>query len=315
MNHGIHTIDTGFVRPRFDAAYLIVEDGRAAFVDCGTNYAVPRMLDALAAAGLNAADVDWLILTHVHLDHAGGAGELMARLPNARLVVHPRGARHMIDPSQLWAGASAVYGEDVMDATYGRLRPIPAERVTEAPDGHIVTLAGRPLLCLDTPGHARHHLAVYDRRANVCFTGDTFGLSYRELDTAKGPFILPTTSPVQFDPEALHASLRRLVALEPEAMYLTHFDRVENPAALAEDLHEQIDAMVAIAREAHARSADATQRHDAMKEQLTALYLSHAQAHGWTGDREQLLDILSMDVELNAQGLGVWLDGQKRPSS
>src|SRR5579871_3016940 len=123
MNHGIHTIDTGFVRPRFDAAYLIVEKGRAVFIDCGTNYAVPRMLAALADAGMTAEQVDWLILTHVHLDHAGGAGELMAHLPRARLVVHPRGARHMIDPSQLWAGASAVYGEEVMDATYGRLRP------------------------------------------------------------------------------------------------------------------------------------------------------------------------------------------------
>src|ERR1700761_4677571 len=188
MNHGIHTIDTGFVRPRFDAAYLLVENGRAAFIDCGTNYAVPRMLEALAQAGLSTAEVDWLILTHVHLDHAGGAGKLMAHLPNARLVVHPRGARHMIDPSQLWAGASAVYGEDVMETTYGRLQPIPAERVIEAPDGHVVLLAGRPLLCLDTPGHARHHLSVYDERANACFTEDTFGLSYREFDTVNGPF-------------------------------------------------------------------------------------------------------------------------------
>src|SRR6185312_12951417 len=127
--HGIHTIDTGFVRPRFDAAYLIVERGRGAFVDCGTNHAVPRMLAALDDAGLAPAAVDWLILTHVHLDHAGGAGELIARLPNAKLVVHPRGARHMIDPAKLWAGASAVYGESVMESTYGHLRPVPAERV------------------------------------------------------------------------------------------------------------------------------------------------------------------------------------------
>ncbi|MDR3446882.1 MBL fold metallo-hydrolase [Dyella sp.] len=312
MNHGIHTIDTGFVRPRFDAAYLLVEEGRAAFIDCGTNHSVPRMLKALDDAGLAPADVDWLILTHVHLDHAGGAGQLIAQLPNARLVVHPRGARHMIDPSQLWAGASAVYGEEVMEATYGRLRPIPTERVVEAPDGHVVSLAGRPLLCLDTPGHARHHLSVYDQRANVCFTGDTFGLSYRELDTANGPFILPTTTPVQFDPDALHASIRRLVGLNPSAMYITHFDRIENVEKLAGDLHAQIDAMVSIAIAAQAQSLDAAQRHEAMKAALTDLYLSRAQAHGWTGDRESLLVLLGMDVELNAQGLGVWLDSQKK---
>ena len=311
MNQGIHTIDTGFVRPRFDAAYLLVEEGRAAFIDCGTNHSVPRMLQALEQAGLAPANVDWLILTHVHLDHAGGAGELMARLPNARLVVHPRGARHMIDPSQLWAGASAVYGEQVMEATYGRLRPIPAERVDEAPDGHVVSLADRPLLCLDTPGHARHHLSVYDRQANVCFTGDTFGLSYREFDTANGPFMLPTTTPVQFDPDALHASIRRLVDLKPSAMHLTHFDRVENVEKLADDLHVQIDAMVAIANAAQAQSSDAKQRHEAMKAALTDLYLSRAHTHGWAGDRTSLLGLLGMDVDLNAQGLGVWLDNRK----
>ncbi|WP_266168255.1 MBL fold metallo-hydrolase [Dyella subtropica] len=302
--HGIHTIDTDFVRPRFDAAYLIVENGHGAFIDCGTNHAVPRMLDTLAAAGLEPAQVDWLILTHVHLDHAGGAGELMTHLPHAKAVVHPRGARHMVDPTQLWAGASAVYGEAVMEQTYGRLRAIPAERVMEAPDGHVVQLQGRPLRCMDTPGHARHHLSMYDERANVCFTGDTFGLSYREFDTAKGPFILPTSTPVQFDPGALHDSIRRLIALKPDAMYLTHYDRVQDVERLADDLHGQIDAMTKLALSAKRKS----NRHHWLKDALTDLYAERAAAHGWNDDRKALLDILGMDVELNAQGLEVWLD-------
>jgi glyoxylase-like metal-dependent hydrolase (beta-lactamase superfamily II) len=302
--HGIHTIDTGFVRSRFDAAYLIVENGRAAFVDCGTNFSVPRMLEALKNVALAPADVDWLILTHVHLDHAGGAGELIAQLPNARLVVHPRGARHMIDPSALWAGASAVYGEAVMEQTYGRLKPVAAERVIEAADGHVVDLAGRPLLCIDTPGHAKHHIAIHDARANVCFTGDVFGLSYREFDTANGPFILPTTSPVQFDPAALHASIDRLVALKPVAMYPTHFDRIEDVARLAADLHVQIDAMVGLALEAAAH----TDKHARLVEGLTGLYAARARAHGWTQGRAMLEQLLRMDIELNAQGLEVWLD-------
>jgi glyoxylase-like metal-dependent hydrolase (beta-lactamase superfamily II) len=301
---GIHTIDTGFVRPQFDAAYLVVENGRGAFIDCGTNFAVPRMLAALDEVGMAAADVDWLILTHVHLDHAGGAGELIARLPNAKLVVHPRGARHMIDPSILWAGASAVYGEAVMEQTYGRLRPIPAGRVIEAPDGHVVDLAGRPLQCIDTPGHAKHHLTVYDERANVCFTGDVFGLSYRDFDTANGPLILPTTSPVQFDPPALHASIERLVALRPDAMYLTHYGRVEGVERLAGDLHAQIDAMVALARAAHGKP----DRHAVLMESLTELYAARAAAHGWPHGRDALSHLLGMDIELNAQGLEVWLD-------
>ncbi|WP_049622363.1 MBL fold metallo-hydrolase [Frateuria defendens] len=302
--HGIHTIDTGFVRPQFDAAYLVVERGRGAFIDCGTNHSVLRLLEALAGAGLAPADVDWLILTHVHLDHAGGAGELLARLPQAKLAVHPRGARHMIDPSQLWAGASAVYGEATMEHTYGRLRPVPAGRVVEAADGHVIDLAGRPLRCLDTPGHARHHLSVHDARAKVCFTGDTFGLSYRELDTAKGPFVLPTTSPVQFDPVALHASIDRLAALEPEAVYPTHYGRVEPVQRLAGDLHEQIDAMVAFAHAA----ASKRDRHAWLSDALTDYYGARAAAHGWSGGRKRLKELLGMDIELNTQGLEVWLD-------
>jgi len=304
ITHGIYTIDTGFVRPQFDAAYLVVENGHGAFIDCGTNFSVPRMLAALDAAGITAAEVDWLILTHVHLDHAGGAGELIAQLPSAKLVVHPRGARHMIDPSVLWAGASAVYGEAVMEQTYGRLQPIPAQRVIEAPDGHVVDLAGRPLLCVDTPGHAKHHLTVYDARTNTCFTGDVFGLSYREFDTANGPFILPTTSPVQFDPDALHASIDRLLALHPSAMYLTHYGRVEHVERLAADLHRQIDAMVALARAADGQD----DRHATLVDGLTELYAARAEAHGWTRGREALVQLLHMDIELNAQGLAVWLD-------
>lgn len=301
---GIHTIDTGFVRPGFDAAYLIVEHGRGAFIDCGTNHSVPRLLAALDEVSLAPGDVDWLILTHVHLDHAGGAGELMARLPNAKLVVHPRGARHMIDPSKLWAGASAVYGEDAMRRDYGTLRPVSAERVVEAAAGHVVDLAGRALHCLHTPGHAKHHLAVHDVRENVCFTGDVFGLSYRQFDTANGAFILPTTSPVQFDPEALHASIRRLVALAPIAIYPTHYGCVHDVPRLAADLHAQIDAMTAIARDMQGRP----DRHAALVAALTELYAGRAAAHGWPHGRAALAELLAIDIELNAQGLAMWLD-------
>jgi glyoxylase-like metal-dependent hydrolase (beta-lactamase superfamily II) len=307
-HQGIYTIDTGFVRPRFDAAYLVVQDGHGAIIDCGTNHSVPAVLKAVSDAGLSASQIDWLILTHVHLDHAGGAGELMTQLPNARLVVHPRGARHMIDPSQLWAGALAVYGKEVMEKAYGRLRPVPQERVVEAPDGHVVDLHGRPLRCIDTPGHARHHMAIYDGFANVCFTGDTFGLSYREFDTDNGPFVLPTTTPVQFDPDALHASINRLLALKPEAMYLTHFGPVGNVERLATGLHELIDAMVDVAK----HSEGSVDRHARLVEGLTALYSARTAEHGWRGSRDELLHWLGMDIELNAQGLGVWLDRERR---
>jgi glyoxylase-like metal-dependent hydrolase (beta-lactamase superfamily II) len=306
--HGIHTIDTAFQRDHFDAAYLIVENGRGAFVDCGTNHSVPHLLAALASAGLTPADVDWLVVTHVHLDHAGGAGALMRELPNARLVAHPRAAPHLIDPAKLIAGATAVYGEEEIRRSYGEIVPVPEARVVVAVEGHKVDLCGRGLLCIDTPGHARHHHCIWDERSRCWFTGDTFGLSYRELDSAQGAFILPTSTPVQFEPEPLKASIARLLSFRPEGMYLTHYGRVGNVEKLAGDLREQIDAMVAIARACDG-SPD---RHRDMVAALTGLYLERARAHGCPLDDAGVAAVLHMDIELNAQGLGTWLDRDRR---
>jgi glyoxylase-like metal-dependent hydrolase (beta-lactamase superfamily II) len=301
---GISAIDTGFFRPRFDASHLIVENARAAFVDVGTNYSVPLLLDALHAKGLDVDAVDYVILTHVHLDHAGGAGLLMSKLPHAHAIVHARGARHMIDPGQLIAGATAVYGAEEIQRSYGELLPIPAERIDVAKDGHVIDFAGRPLLCLDTPGHARHHLCVHDARSNAFFTGDTFGLSYREFDTDKGAFILPTSTPVQFEPDALKASIARMLEYRPKQMFLTHYSRVTDVQRLARDLYVQIDAMVDIAR-AHAGESD---RHTRIADDLAHLYIARALAHGVTFDAARIRELLAMDIELNAQGLEVWLD-------
>lgn len=306
--HGIHTIDTAFHRDHFDAAYLIVENGRGAFIDCGTSYSVPRMLAALTDAGLSPAEVDWLVVTHVHLDHAGGAGALMAQLPNARLVVHPRGAPHMIDPAKLIAGATAVYGEEEMVRSYGRILPVPEERVVVAEDGHRVDLAGRELLCIDTPGHARHHQCVWDARSCCWFTGDTFGLSYRELDSDQGAFVLPTSTPVQFEPEALKASIARLLSHSPQGMYLTHYGRVDDVEKLAGDLYEQIDAMTAVARNCDGRD----DRHQCMTDALALLYQDRARKHGCPLDDGGVARVLAMDIELNAQGLASWLDRDRR---
>ena len=302
--HDIHVIDTAFQRDHFDAAYLLVGNGRGAFIDCGTSHSLPNLLAAVERAGLGVDAIDWLILTHVHLDHAGGAGALMQRLPNARLLLHPRGAPHMIDPARLVAGATAVYGEAEMARSYGRIVPVAAERVVVAEDGHRLSLGGRELLCIDTPGHARHHLCVWDEASRGWFTGDTFGLSYRELDSAQGAFIIPTTSPVQFEPEALHASIDRLMAQAPEAMYLTHYGRVRDAARLAADLHLQIDAMTAIARACDGRA----DRHRALVAALGEFCLERARAHGCRLDDAGVLRVLGMDIELNAQGLECWLD-------
>ncbi len=307
LEGGVHVIDTGFHRPLFDAAYLLVEHGRAAFIDTGTNFAVPRLLAALDELGLPRAAVDYVIPTHVHLDHAGGAGLLMQALPNATLVVHARGARHMVDPQALYQGALAVYGQAEMDRAYGTLVPVPAQRVQATADMQTILLAGRPLLVIDTPGHARHHHCLWDARTRGWFTGDTFGLSYRELDTAAGAWVMPTSTPVQFEPDALKQSIARLLAQQPLCMYLTHYGRVADVQRLAGLLLAQIDAMVALA----VGLRTAPDRHRALHAGLSALCATRLQQHG-VADVPAALGGLALDIELNAQGLGIWLDREAR---
>ena len=304
LDHGIHLIDTGFHRDHFDAAYLIVQEGRAAFVDTGTNVSVPRLLGALDALGLERDAVDWVIPTHVHLDHAGGVGRLMSELPRARLLVHPRGARHMVDPSALYQGALAVYGQEEMDRSYGQLLPVSADRVLSSADGMVVHLAGRPLTLIDTPGHARHHHCIWDETSGGWFTGDTFGLSYREFDTAQGAWILPTTTPVQFDPVALHHSVQRLLDRHPQCMYLTHYSRVTDVERLAAQMLEMVDRMVELGQ----ALKTASDRHARLRDGLMAMVLDSVRAHGVRGSDEEIADGLALDIELNAQGLAVWLD-------
>lgn len=304
LPHGITTIDTGYCRPGFAASHLLVEHGQAALVDAGTAFSAPRILRVLQDKGIARDAVRYVMVTHVHLDHAGGAGTLLQHLPNARLVVHPRGAAHMIAPAKLIAGAAAVYGEPQFRALYGEIMPVAAERVIEAPDNFQLSLNGRPLLFLDTPGHARHHYCIYDSASRGIFSGDAFGLSYREFDTEKGPFIFPTTTPVQFDPEAMHASIERLLSLNPQRMYLTHYGCVEDVPRLAAELRDRIDAFV---RLAHAAAAE-KDRHAALAAGLSRLLLRALTAHGCRLPEERMTELLAVDVDLNAQGLEIFSD-------
>lgn len=306
--HGIHAFDAGYIRPLLASVHLVVENGRAAFVDTGTNGSLPAAIAALETLGLGADSVDYVILTHIHLDHAGGAGAMMRQFPRARLVVHPRGARHMADPSRLVAGANAVYGADEVRRLYGDVLPIDQTRIIEATHGLKVDLAGREFLCLDTPGHARHHICIVDSRSGHIFTGDTFGLSYRELDTDGRQFIFPTSTPSQFEPQVLQESIDLLMTYRPQAMYLTHFSQVKDVAAKARDLHRLIDAYLDIAR----REQNAgPERQPRVRDGLAKLLIDETTRFGCRLPHADILEIFAMDLDLNAQGLVVWLDGQR----
>ena len=307
LDHGIQVIDTGFHRPKFDASYLIVESGRAAFVDTGTNHSVERLLAALGASGLEPAAVDLVIATHVHLDHAGGAGLLMQHLPTAQLVVHPRGAKHLIDPSALVKGATAVYGAEEIERSYGTLIGVPAERVRPSTDGMTLALAGRELVFIDTPGHAMHHHCLWDARSQGFFTGDTFGLSYREFDSPLGCWAMPTTTPVQFQPEALRHSILRMLAYHPASMYLTHYGRVGDVPRLGALLLSQLDDMVALAQSLAKTMPAGPDRKAALQHGLFEIHWQGLVAHQAPVERAEAARLLALDLELNAQGIEIWL--------
>ena len=298
---GITIIDTGYLREYFAASHMIVEKGKVAFVDVGTNFSEERLVTALYGKGLKEEDVLLLILTHIHLDHAGGTGQLVKRFPRAQVVVHPKGAKHISSPEKLIAGSISVYGKERFDALYGTLQPISEDRLIVAGHEMVLDFVGRDLHFFDTPGHARHHLCMWDPKSAGTFTGDTFGLGYRELQKFPDyPFLVCTTSPAAFEPDALLSSLAQLESLQPKTLYLTHYGPVAyHPKAIA-SLKNQIKQHASAALLFFNNHGDLAREIARIFEEAYTEYTSGQ------GDMNELRRILADDIELNAQGAAIW---------
>jgi glyoxylase-like metal-dependent hydrolase (beta-lactamase superfamily II) len=305
LGHGISLIDAEYLYPGVVAVYLLQQDDQLAIIETGTANSAASILAVIENRGFSTDNVSYIIPTHVHLDHAGGAGELMPHCKNAQLVIHPYGARHMIDPSKLIAGTIAVYGEEKFRELYGELKPIDASRVIEAPDNFELMLGQRRLRFLDTPGHARHHFCVYDEASQGIFAGDTFGLSYPNLITEAGPFIFPTTTPIQFDPPALLQSIDRLMALQPKQIYLTHFGSIEPTDAVVNQLKKRIHHFTQIALAEMHNDGERLQNIERRLREYLLAELAMMQCHQPVEFCEQFL---RNDISLNAQGLEIWLE-------
>ena len=295
---GLYRFDTGYVRPRHTASFVVVEGDRAAVIDCSVAAAVAPLVRAIESLGLGRDAVEAVITTHAHLDHTGGVGRLMDALPEARLYAHASTARHMIDPVRLEQGTRTVFGDEFFEREHEPLVAVPAERVVETPDGAIVPPGGRGLTVMHTPGHAWDHQCLWDPPTGSLIAGDAFGVGYPELDGPDGPFFVPETPPTQFDPDAMHASIDRIVERAPNRVLPSHFQVVEDPAAVANTLHAMVDE--SIARCLNAGSVEA------LEDSILDLYEQALERRGRADDAPAMRRLYTMDANLVAQGLWLW---------
>jgi glyoxylase-like metal-dependent hydrolase (beta-lactamase superfamily II) len=298
LGQGVYHLDAHYIRPGVASLYCIVHNQQVAIIETGTAHSLPYVQRCLDELSISADQVKYIVPTHVHLDHAGGAGVMMREFSQAQLIIHPRGARHMIDPERLVAATREVYGDEVFDKLYGEIPPIAAERVIAAEHLHRFKLDDREFIIIDTPGHAYHHFCVVDPFSAGIFTGDTFGLSYPGLLNNGKRFIIPTSTPSHFDPEALHKSIDLMMSYQPERMYLTHFNVLPDPASLVDHYHTMIDKYVEITT---AIKPDSDERITLLMQAMGDLYTEE-----FGVDSETLSDKLAMDIKLNCQGLAHW---------
>lgn len=300
---GIYTIDAEYYRPELASIHLIRAGDRLAIVDTGTQHSLPQVASALEHLKLTPEHVDFVILTHIHLDHAGGASALMALCPNAQLIVHERGAKHMAEPDALVNGTKAVYGEEAFKKLYGEIAPIDAGRIYAPKDEEVLPWADRDLLFIDTPGHASHHHCIIDAQTNSVFTGDTLGIAYKALRDDQQAFVLPTTTPVQFKPAALHQSIDRVMSYQPDTLYLTHYGALKPNASMIAGLHEQIDDYVMLTEKAAESGPDLLKT---LSAELKAYSMRRCKNEIPSLDDATIEQWLGLDSELNAQGLAFW---------
>ena len=299
----IHTIDCHYLdRSRFAAVYLLTEGDEAAFIDNNTAHAVPRLLAALERVGMTPGQVRYLIVTHVHLDHAGGTSALAAACPNATVLAHPRAVRHITDPAKLVASATAVYGAERFERLYGQIVPLPSARVREMQDEEQLRFGRRTLTFLHTRGHANHHFCVADDRADAVFTGDAFGVHYPDLQ-GPGPFAFPSTSPTDFAPDLARQAIRRLLGLTPKLMLPTHYGPVTAIAETAGQLLRHLDFAETLLGDARDSELPDEGLIGYVEPRLRDYFTGLFDQHGPLGATPSAWDIVNLDIELNAQGI------------
>lgn len=305
LNERIYIID-GFdlgIEER-TGTYVIAEE-HLTLVDTSASPSVPHIKRGLKGLGFSLNQVKYIIVTHIHLDHAGGAGLLLQECPNASVVVHPKGARHLADPSRLIAGARMVYG-DKFDALFDPIVPIPEERLIVKTEGDVLELSPSCTLQFwDTPGHAKHHFGIYDPISNGMFAGDTVGIRYEQLAKDGIDLFLPSTSPNQFDPVAMQHAIDRMQIAKLDAIYYGHYGMTEQPVPALQQVAEWL---VVFLTEADGAFAD-NKNHEELASRLFALVQNHLKELN-VPDNHKVYDIIRLDMDVSAMGMMEYLQKQ-----
>ena len=251
LGHEVFQIDTRMAGYHGITAGYLIRGDRPCLVETGTAPSAPVVRDALAALGIGPADLATVVVTHIHLDHAGGAGDIAAMFPAAQIVVHQRGARHLADPSRLMAGARMVYGA-ALERLFGVLAPVPAERIVALDDTGTVDLGGgRRLDSHYSPGHAKHHVGLVDSDTGDLYVGDAAGVYMPDTGD-----IRPATPPPDFDLAAALASVRRFAALRPARLLFSHYGPVDQVSETLDRSAEEINVWVEETRRARTAGLD-----------------------------------------------------------
>ena len=290
---GIRIIDTGTAGMRAVTAGYLLDAPRPALVECGPALTIDTVLASLRTIGMDPADLAYLVVSHVHLDHAGGAGDVAAAFPSATVVVSEVGARHLVDPQKLNASSRRVYGP-LMDTVYGNCTPIPADRVRGVADGDRLDLGGgRYLDLLYTPGHAKHHIAAVDSDSGALFVGDSVGVRLPGMTT-----IRPATPPADFDYVLATRTLERYLALAPSTVYLAHYGAVEPPLEALSEARDNLRRWLETAEAAYAEHSEL----DHVAETLAARFAADVDPHADDPEAADRLALLN-GYRSNAAGL------------
>lgn len=298
LDERIHLID-GFDLgvPERTGTYVINED-ELTLIETGPSPSVKYIKKGLDELGFSLEKIKYIIVTHVHLDHAGGAGLLLQECPNATVIVHPKGARHLVDPSKLAAGARGVYG-DSFSELFDPIIPIPEDRLMTKDDGETLKIGDSCTLeFLDTPGHARHHFSIYDPVTNGLFTGDTVGVRYQQLIDEGIDYFLPSTSPNHFDPNAMHESINRIRNMHLNRIYYGHFGMTEKVNQALEQVSEWLDIFVEIGEEAVSEGKG----YDVLASRMLEQVKGDLSIKGLRTDHDVYI-VLNLDMQVCALGI------------